>query len=100
MLVLSRKKSESIVIGHGIEVTVVEVRGNVVRLGVKAPASVPVHRDEVRRRIDREAMASSRKEPRAKSASRPQDDDYVCPSTLEQTRAGAAKSPRTGATSF
>ena len=47
MLVLSRKKNESIVIGDGIVVTIVEVRGDKVRLGIEAPKEVPVHRREV-----------------------------------------------------
>lgn len=47
MLVLSRKKGESIVINNDITVTVVEVRGDKVRLGIVAPKEVPVHRQEV-----------------------------------------------------
>ena len=47
MLVLSRKKNESIVINNDITVTVVEIRGDKVRLGIVAPKEVPVHRQEV-----------------------------------------------------
>jgi carbon storage regulator len=47
MLVLSRKKNESIVINDEIVITVVEVRGDKVRLGIQAPREVPVHRSEV-----------------------------------------------------
>jgi carbon storage regulator len=47
MLVLSRKKNESIVINNDIVVTVVEIRGDKVRLGIVAPKDVPVHREEV-----------------------------------------------------
>lgn len=47
MLVLSRKKNESIVINDNIVITVVEVRGDKVRLGVVAPKDVTVHRQEV-----------------------------------------------------
>jgi carbon storage regulator len=47
MLVLSRKKNESIVINNDITVTVVEIRGDKVRLGIVAPKEVPVHRREV-----------------------------------------------------
>jgi carbon storage regulator len=47
MLVLSRKKNESIVIANDIVITVVEVRGDKVRLGIVAPKDVPVHREEV-----------------------------------------------------
>jgi carbon storage regulator len=47
MLVLSRKKNESIVINNNITITVVEIRGDKVRLGIVAPKEVPVHRQEV-----------------------------------------------------
>ncbi|MFP6603203.1 MAG: carbon storage regulator CsrA [Pirellulaceae bacterium] len=47
MLVLSRKKNESIVINDDITVVVVEIRGDKVRLGLEAPKEVPVHRREV-----------------------------------------------------
>ena len=47
MLVLSRKKNESIVINNDITIVVVEIRGDKVRLGVEAPKEVPVHRQEV-----------------------------------------------------
>lgn len=47
MLVLSRKKNESIVINNDITITVVEIRGDKVRLGIVAPKDVPVHRQEV-----------------------------------------------------
>ncbi len=47
MLVLSRKKNESIVINNDIRIVVVEIRGDKVRLGVEAPREVPVHRHEV-----------------------------------------------------
>ena len=47
MLVLSRKKNESIVINDDISIVVVEIRGDKVRLGIEAPREVPVHRREV-----------------------------------------------------
>lgn len=47
MLVLSRKKGESIVVSENIRITVVEVRGDKIRLGIEAPKDVPVHRSEV-----------------------------------------------------
>ena len=51
MLVLSRKKNESIIIRDDIVITVVEVRGDRVRLGIEAPREVPVHRREVYEKI-------------------------------------------------
>ena len=55
MLVLSRKKNESIVINNDITIVVVEIRGDKVRLGVEAPKEVPVHRREVYEAIRRNA---------------------------------------------
>lgn len=54
MLVLSRKKNESIVIDDQIVITVVEIRGDKVRLGIQAPKEVPVHRSEVHAAIQSE----------------------------------------------
>ena len=59
MLVLSRKKSESVVINDDIVVTVVEVRGDKVRLGIQAPREIPVHRKEVLDAILREKSSQS-----------------------------------------
>lgn len=57
MLVLSRKKNESIVINDDITIVVVEIRGDKVRLGVEAPKEVPVHRREVYEAILRNEQA-------------------------------------------
>ena len=53
MLVLSRKKNESIIVNSDIKIVVVEIRGDKVRLGVEAPREVPVHRREVYDAIQR-----------------------------------------------
>lgn len=53
MLVLTRTQSESIVIDEKIEVTVLDVRGGKVRLGIVAPRSIPVHRKEIQLLIDK-----------------------------------------------
>lgn len=58
MLVLSRKKNESIVINNDITIVVVEIRGDKVRLGVEAPKEVPVHRQEVYDAIHRGSESS------------------------------------------
>ena len=47
MLVLSRQRDETIMIGDDIQVTVVDVRGDKVRLGISAPTHIPVHRKEI-----------------------------------------------------
>ncbi len=59
MLVLSRKKNESIVINNDITIVVVEIRGDKVRLGVEAPKEVPVHRREVYDAIKRNENESA-----------------------------------------
>jgi len=59
MLVLSRKKNESIIINNDITIVVVEIRGDKVRLGVEAPKEVPVHRREVYDAIKRNESLQS-----------------------------------------
>lgn len=54
MLVLSRQKDESIMIGDDVEITIVDVRGDKVRLGINAPRSVSVHRKEIYDAIQKE----------------------------------------------
>ena len=53
MIVISRKKNESLVINNNIVITVIEIRGDKVRLGVESPKEVPVHRQEVYEAIKR-----------------------------------------------
>lgn len=62
MLVLSRKKNEKIIINDDISITVVEIRGDKVRLGIEAPREVPVHRGEVYEAIRRQQAANAVKE--------------------------------------
>ena len=62
MLVLSRKKNESIVINDDITIVVVEIRGDKVRLGVEAPKEVPVHRNEVYEAIRRNQQNGGERE--------------------------------------
>lgn len=59
MLVLSRQRDESIIIGDNIVVTVVDVRGDKVRLGIEAPREVSVHRREIYEAIQRENKQAS-----------------------------------------
>jgi carbon storage regulator len=54
MLVLSRHRDESIIIGDDIVITVVDIRGDKVRLGIQAPTHIPVHRQEIYEAIQRE----------------------------------------------
>ena len=64
MLVLSRQRDETIMIGDDIEVTVVDIRGDKVRLGINAPKEISVHRKEVYDAIRRENRAAARSNPR------------------------------------
>jgi carbon storage regulator len=63
MLVLSRQRDETIMIGDDIEVTVVDIRGDKVRLGINAPKEVTVHRKEVYEAIRRENRAAAQVKP-------------------------------------
>ena len=54
MLVLSRQKNQTIMIGDNIEITIVDIRGDKVRIGIAAPAKIPVHRKEVYEAIKQE----------------------------------------------
>jgi carbon storage regulator len=63
MLVLSRKKDESIIINDHIRVTVVEIRGDKVRLGIEAPKEITVHRREVYEAIQNQLKAHDESSP-------------------------------------
>ncbi len=62
MLVLSRQKDESIMIGDEVEITIVDVRGDKVRLGINAPRSIAVHRKEIYEAIQREKKQKAEEE--------------------------------------
>jgi carbon storage regulator len=64
MLVLSRQRDESIIIGDNIVVTIVDIRGDKVRLGINAPTDIPVHRQEVYEAIQRENQRAGRLDPK------------------------------------
>jgi len=70
MLVLSRQRDESIIIGDNIVVTIVDIRGDKVRLGIEAPTEIPVHRREVFEAIQRENQQASRMQPKDVSSLR------------------------------
>ena len=63
MLVLSRHRDESIMIGDDIVVTIVDIRGDKVRLGIDAPTDIPVHRQEVYEAVQREARKTQQSTP-------------------------------------
>lgn len=62
MLVLSRNKDESIMIGDDVEILIVDVRGDKVRLGITAPKSIPVHRKEIYEIIQAEKQKGKQSE--------------------------------------
>jgi carbon storage regulator len=64
MLVLSRQRDESIMIGENVVVTIVDIRGDKVRLGIQAPVEIPVHRQEVYEAIKRENQRATQIQPR------------------------------------
>lgn len=62
MLVLSRKKNEQVMVGDDVVITIVEIRGDKVRLGIEAPTEIPVHRREIWAQIkDEQARARPEK---------------------------------------
>lgn len=63
MLVLSRHRDESIMIGDDVVVTIVDIRGDKVRLGIDAPQDIPVHRQEVYEAIKRENRKANHIQP-------------------------------------
>ena len=73
MLILSRKSGERIVIGTDIEVVVMDTRGDRVRIGIDAPQEVPVHRNEVHERIQRQ----QRMEPKLTTSEECEQPFYV-----------------------
>ncbi len=69
MLVLSRQRDESIMIGDDVEIIIVDVRGDKVRLGITAPKNIPVHRREIYDAIQREkGQNKESKEPQGKKS--------------------------------
>jgi carbon storage regulator len=69
MLVLSRQRDESIMIGDDVEITIVDVRGDKVRLGITAPKQIPVHRREIYDAIQREKAQKEGEAPVSESDS-------------------------------
>jgi carbon storage regulator len=83
MLVLSRQRDESIIIGDNIVVTIVDIRGDKVRLGIDAPSEIPVHRREVFEAIQRENLRIGKED----------DRDVVARKTGETAEFGTRQRP-------
>ena len=78
MLVLSRQRDESIMIGDDVEIIIVDVRGDKVRLGITAPKSIAVHRREIYDAIQREK--ADNKEPEKKAEKEQKEESKAQPS--------------------
>jgi carbon storage regulator len=74
MLVLSRQRDESIMIGDKVVVTIVDIRGDKVRLGIQAPGEIPVHRQEVYEAIQRESRKAGQTQTAAAATKCSQND--------------------------
>jgi len=103
MLVLSRHRDESIIIGDDIIITIVDVRGDKVRLGIDAPTEIPVHRQEVyeailrERRsqelVQQEAEVVKKKEPKQKKPSGESFGSGIVPDLGPDMGPGLSSSP-------
>jgi carbon storage regulator len=63
MLILARKPNESIIIGDQIEISVIDIKGDQVKLGITAPKNIKVYREEVYRAIQRENIEAAKAKP-------------------------------------
>ena len=92
MLVLSRQKDESIMIGDNVEIIIVDVRGDKVRLGITAPKEIPVHRREIYDAIQREknekkdTQEQPAKEPKAEKEQKKDQKEPKEPEEQPQTQ--------------
>jgi len=82
MLILTRRVGETLIIGDDVTVTVLGVKGNQVRIGVDAPKSISVHREEIYERIQREKEAQ-------KQAAAKEDGDTAAPSNVVENATGS-----------
>lgn len=102
MLVLTRKTNESIIIGDQIVVTVVEVRGDQVKIGISAPAQVPIHRREVWEEIKKGNVRATAKPTDMEravgvlglTAPKPQSETEIRPQGEPQPQPGAGAGPQ------
>ncbi len=94
MLVLSRQKDESIMIGDDVKITIVDVRGDKVRLGIEAPREIPVHRIEIYEAIQREKKEKEKQaQEQPKEQIQVQAEDVAEQEPKEQPKKVAKKQP-------
>ena len=84
MLVLSRQKDESIIIGDNFEIIIVDVRGDKVRLGITAPKEIPVHRREIFDAIQREKNEKKESQERPEKEPKAEKKDQKEPKESEE----------------
>jgi carbon storage regulator len=73
MLILTRRVGETLKVGNDVDVTVLGVKGNQIRIGIKAPKSVAVHREEIFERIQREAELAARSDQSQRTPSKDEE---------------------------
>ena len=93
MLVLSRQRDQSIMIGDDVEITIVDVRGDKVRIGINAPREVSVHRKEVYEAIRREAQGTTKPATREAPAGEPQATEVPPAKPVTPPRKGDPSAP-------
>jgi len=76
MLILTRRINETLNIGDDVQVTVLGIKGNQVRIGINAPRDVPVHREEIYQRIKREERSSGGEDQSEEAGDYSSDHDY------------------------
>ena len=94
MLVLSRQRDESIMIGDDVEVTIVDVRGDKVRLGITAPKSIPVHRREIYDAIQREKAEAKKADEQPQKPARRQPEKSAQHRTDKEPQEQPEKEPQ------
>ena len=77
MLILTRRVGETLKVGNDVDVTVLGVKGNQIRIGIKAPKNVAVHREEIFDRIQREAALAEKADPAHGAAAKPKTEGEV-----------------------
>jgi len=77
MLILTRRVGETLKVGNDVDVTVLGVKGNQIRIGIKAPKNVAVHREEIFDRIQREAALAGRPDPAQGAAPKQKSEGEV-----------------------
>ena len=92
MLVLSRQRDETIIIGDNIEITIVDIRGEKVRLGITAPSHIAVHRKEVYESMRRESQAAGNPVGHAVSLAKKKSEAGQPPSAAPPTASAAPPS--------